>query len=145
MEINQACSGCTKSLKTRDRDLIVRKAADLSSINVWRRHDSIYLRLPQLTANDNAAWESRIQQSYSECGCTLGAYSLGGALVILSILLVIKVAQGDFDFYLFSRFSIILLIGSIVAGKLIGILIGRISTVVSIKQLQDIISIDRKL
>ena len=132
---NQPCDGCTKSRRISRRTWVVREATDLKAIGIWvHRYDSIQIRLLRFRDFENLGWTARLQKAYYECGCTLGAYCLAGALVSTSVVGAVRALEGLLTFNAL-RIGFLVVISSAMIGKLVGIVAGRFHAAVLIRQL----------
>jgi hypothetical protein len=136
MATNHLCGGCTGTSRVSRRTWVVCEAADLEAIGIWmHRYDSIQIRLLRLRDSENFTWTARLQEAYHECGCTLGAYCLAGALASTSMVGAVRAVEGLLTFDAL-RIGFLVVIGSAMIGKLVGIVAGRFRAAFLIRRLQ---------
>ncbi len=134
----QSCGGCTKGLSAKSRTLLVRETADLSLLHHWfRRYDSIRLHIAHLSAEENAKWETALENAYMECGCTLGAYCLVAAIGVSLVLLVSAIVRSSTHPTSLAPFLVEFIVASVIAGKCAGIVAGRIRVPILLARLRN--------
>ena len=118
------CQGCAGRVGVDRRTLCVGSGNDLGKLlRTFRRYDAVFILTPALAAEERRAWEHRLTDAYTECGCDAGAVSLVVALAIVCVVaLFFPVAHTWLAVAAGGGFTL----GMAIAGKIAGIAYARL-------------------
>jgi hypothetical protein len=126
MSATQICNGCVRSDGADPRRLFIGNATDLARLSLFQRCRIVSFNLPQFSPLENRQWAKAFEKAYTECGCTVGAYCLIGAIVVSALTFAIALTQPDHDLGKLLRLLALFTIGAVLVGKLSTIAFARL-------------------
>ena len=108
---------------------------------VWRSPIRVRMYLSGLSPQEQVHWRKRIEDSHNDCGCTVGAFSLFGFILVAIVYGVVIGFQQPL--WLVAAVTLVAAIPALFAGKLIGLVWSRRTLRRQVTQIVD--HVDRKV
>jgi hypothetical protein len=136
------CSGCTGTIGVDQKTLCIRTPGDMNTLlKTFRRYDSIRIIHPTLPSEERQVWERRLADTYTACGCEIGAI---GFIAAVGLAFARGIASPHPFTWRNVAFAGASCFALAIAGKIVGIVYARIRLWHLVRNLQGRLAQDSK-